>query len=84
MVTKLRLLSRYLVMSGFVADATFEKSLGGKVVIKRFLSGNSLSREGHASEGRQFFFTVRLEASLTQNLNVSLSNVLRRVFKMYI
>ena len=71
MVDNLRLLSRFLIMSGFIVDATFEKSLGGKVVIKRFLSGNSLSREGHASEGRQFFFTVRLETSLTQYLNVS-------------
>ena len=59
-------------MSGTVADATFEKSLGGKVIIKRFLAGNSLSRDGHASEGRRFFFTIRLEASLTQHLNVSL------------
>ena len=54
-----------------VTDATFEKSLGGMVVIKRFLAGNSLSRDGHASDGRAFYFTIRLESSLTQNLNVS-------------
>ena len=58
-------------MSSMLSDAIFEKSLGGKVISKRFLAGNSLSREGHASEGRLFFFTFRLEASLTQNLNVS-------------
>ena len=58
-------------MSPMVSDATFERSLGGKVIIKRFLAGNSLSRDGHASEGRLFYFTFRLEACLTQNLNVS-------------
>ena len=58
-------------MSSMVSDAIFEKSLGGKVILKRFLAGNSLSRDGHASEGRLFYFTFRLESSLTQNLNVS-------------
>ena len=52
-------------------DATFERSLGGMVVFKRFVAGNSLSREGHASEGRLFYFSFRLESCLTQNLNVS-------------
>ena len=58
-------------MSSMISDATFEKSLGGKVIIKRFLAGNSLSRDGHASEGRLFYYTFRLESCLTQKLNVS-------------
>ena len=58
-------------MTSMITDATFEKSLGGMVVLKRFLAGNSLSKDGHASDGRAFYFTIRLESGLTQNLNVS-------------
>ena len=58
-------------MSTMYEDATFERSLGGMVVFKRFVAGNSLSRDGHAAEGRLFYFSFRLESCLTQNLNVS-------------
>lgn len=59
-------------MATMYEDATFERSLGGMVVFKRFLAGNSLSRDGHGiSEGRLFYFSFRLESCLTQNLNVS-------------
>ena len=58
-------------MSSMVEDATFERSLGGAIIFKRFLAGNNLSRDGNASAGRLFYFTFRLESCLTQNLNVS-------------
>ena len=61
----------YFLKIGMYTNATVEKSVGGPVVTKRFLAGNSLSRDGTASEGRSFFFTFRLEGSLVQTLNVS-------------
>ena len=55
-----------------MSDSLIEKVVGGVLVARRYVSGNSLGREGTASEARQMVFNFRLDSSVTQNLTVSI------------
>lgn len=56
-----------------MSDSLIEKVVGGVLIGRRYVSGNSLGREGTASEARQMVFNFRLDSSITQNLTVSIS-----------
>ena len=58
-------------MNSLMNDSLVEKVVGGVLISRRYVSGNSLGRDGTAHEGRQLIFNFRLEPSLTQNLTVS-------------
>ena len=60
-------------MSTLMSDSLIEKVVGGVLVSRRYVSGNSLGREGTASEARQMVFNFRLDSSVTQNLTVSIT-----------
>ena len=55
-----------------MSDSLIEKVVGGVLIARRYVSGNSLGREGTASEARQMVFNFRLDSSVTQNLTVSI------------
>ena len=61
-------------MSSLMNDSLIEKSVGGVLLCRRYVSGNSLGRDGTSTEARQLVFNFRLEASVTQHLTVSLSH----------
>ena len=54
-----------------IHDATVETSVGGIVLIRRKLMGNSLGTNVSNSDGRVFNMTIRLEPNLVRNLSVS-------------
>ena len=54
-----------------MTDSLHEKVLGGVLICRRFVSGNSIGRDGATPEGRQMTFNFRTDPSLTQYLTVS-------------
>ena len=58
-------------MQGNMRDSTTESGLGGIVVMRRRLMGNSLGENIANSDGRVFTLSFRLEPSLVKHLPVS-------------
>ena len=56
-------------------DSLVEKTLGGVLICRRYVSGYSVGQGqgqgGTLNEGRQLTFNFRLDPSLTQHLTVS-------------
>ena len=54
-----------------VHDASVEASVGGIVILRRKLQGNSLGANVSNSDGRVFNMAIRLEPNLVRHLSVS-------------
>ena len=56
-------------------DSLVEKTLGGVLICRRYVSGFSVGQgqgqDGSINEGRQLTFNFRLDPSLTHHLTVS-------------
>ena len=59
-------------MSTLMENSLVEKTLGGVLIGRRFVTGNTLGREGAVNENRQLIFNFRLDPALTQHLTVSM------------
>ena len=55
-----------------VHDASVEASVGGIVILRRKLQGNSLGANVSNSDGRVFNMAIRLEPNLVRHLSVSI------------
>ena len=66
-----------------VHDASVEASVGGIVILRRKIQGNSLGANVSNSDVRVFNMAIRLEPNLVRHLSVS-KRVFDLIHKLYI